>query len=243
MGYGEMKQELYLKEITEIIKHQQKHRNLTKLAYHLEDTIVNELHFGREAARELEELTRNVNWKKKKEEMSKEERKEELSLMRWLQTSNVYFSGCQLQNEEFAEILSSISYVFRASNDNHREIDLWCTYPLINAVENRVVKVYDLMKGGAVKAVLERIQRQTLNEGMANECLQFFKNVSNRLEEEEKDEKEEEERKATKMETFKKLEEEGYEDTIISFHETLKILNRRYYLGLSLKISDYFVNI
>ncbi|KAH7825188.1 uncharacterized protein MONOS_2000 [Monocercomonoides exilis] len=121
--YREMEPKLHLNEIREIIKHHQEHHNLTQLAYQsawlflinrlfcngfLEDIVVNELHFGREAARELEELTKCVNWKKKEEEMSKEEAKEEFSLMRWVETLNIYFGGCQLQNEEFVKILSRI---------------------------------------------------------------------------------------------------------------------------------------
>ncbi|KAH7823195.1 uncharacterized protein MONOS_10243 [Monocercomonoides exilis] len=89
MGLYFLMQEQYLKEITGIIKQQQKHRNLTKLAYQsawefliyrflydnsLEKEIVNELHFGREAAREVKELMKCVNWKKKEEENGKRRR-------------------------------------------------------------------------------------------------------------------------------------------------------------------------
>ncbi|KAH7820362.1 uncharacterized protein MONOS_2267 [Monocercomonoides exilis] len=77
-----IEQELNLNEIKEIIKYHQGHRNLTQLAYqsawlflmdrflyeNVEEVIANELHLAREAARELEELTRCVNWKKKDEE-------------------------------------------------------------------------------------------------------------------------------------------------------------------------------
>ncbi|KAH7832783.1 uncharacterized protein MONOS_14187 [Monocercomonoides exilis] len=92
--FQEMKRELYLNEIREIIEHQQKHRNLTHLAYQsawqffiyrwekdksLEKVIVNELHFVEEAMRELKELMKCVDWKKKEEEMSKDEANEVLS--------------------------------------------------------------------------------------------------------------------------------------------------------------------
>eukprot|EP00770_Monocercomonoides_exilis_P012911 MONOS_12855.1-p1 / transcript=MONOS_12855.1 / gene=MONOS_12855 / organism=Monocercomonoides_exilis_PA203 / gene_product=unspecified product / transcript_product=unspecified product / location=Mono_scaffold00742:29986-31430(-) / protein_length=427 / sequence_SO=supercontig / SO=protein_coding / is_pseudo=false len=241
-SYYFFRQELYLKEITEIIKNHQEHHNLTQLAYHLK-VIVNELHFGREAARELEELTRNMDWKKKEEKMNKEETKEEVILTRWIETSGYYFYRCKLENEENVGLINSIIKVFRAANDNHRGIGLWCTYPLINAVKNRAVKVDALLKGRAIDAVLERMQRPKLDDEITVECLKFFKNVSNRLKEKEKDEKEEEERKATKMEIFEKLEEEGYEDTIASFHKIFDFLHREYSLGTSLKISDYFVNI
>ncbi|KAH7829063.1 uncharacterized protein MONOS_18574 [Monocercomonoides exilis] len=259
MGYCYFRQELYLKEIIEIIKHQQKHRNLTKLAYQsawkffiyiysndyiLKDMIVNELHFGREAARELNELTRNVNWKKKKEEMSKEEAKDEFILMRWLDAINYYNSFCKLWNEECVELIGSVVRVFRAAKDNHSVISNQCIYPLRNATENRVVKVDELLKGGAVEAVLEEMQGRTVDDGMLFNCLQFFTNVSEKLKEKEKDEKEKVKRKAIKRKIFEKMEEEGYEDTITSFYGIFDFLNRNLSLPfneLSFNISGYFV--
>ncbi|KAH7825141.1 uncharacterized protein MONOS_17473 [Monocercomonoides exilis] len=84
IGYDKfIEQKLYLDEIKEIIKYHQKHFNLTRLAYqsawefliklmHIFETskevITNELHLGREAARELEELRKCVDWKREKEE-------------------------------------------------------------------------------------------------------------------------------------------------------------------------------
>ncbi|KAH7829150.1 uncharacterized protein MONOS_17137 [Monocercomonoides exilis] len=241
-GDDPIEQELYLNEIKEIIKYQQKHRNLTHLAYQsawsflfpqlfyddsLEDTIMSELHFGREAARELEELTKCVNWKKKEKEMSKEEAKEELALMRWLETLGFIFFNCQLRNEEITKLIGCIVQVFRAAKDNHKEISDKCIYSLRNSTENRFVKVEDLLKGGAVDAVLEEFHQQTLNKDLEYECFQFFTNVSNRLKEEEKDEKEEAKRKATKMEIFEKLEEEGFEDIVISIHDIFNNRNRQ----------------
>ncbi|KAH7817024.1 uncharacterized protein MONOS_10279 [Monocercomonoides exilis] len=256
--FYDLRQELYLNDTKEIIKYHQEHRNFTKLAYQraweflinrlrydrsFEDMIVNELHFVGEATRELEELAINDDWNRKKGEEGGIKTKKELILLRWLHTIVAYFCYCHLRNEENVVLIDRISYVFRAANDNHRGIGLWYSYPLINAVENRAVKVDALLKGRAIDAVLERMQRPKLDDEITVECLQFLKNVSNRLEEEEKDEKEEEERKATKRKVFEKMEEEGYEDTITSFHETLKIFNRRYYHGLSLKFSDYLVNV
>eukprot|EP00770_Monocercomonoides_exilis_P012905 MONOS_12849.1-p1 / transcript=MONOS_12849.1 / gene=MONOS_12849 / organism=Monocercomonoides_exilis_PA203 / gene_product=unspecified product / transcript_product=unspecified product / location=Mono_scaffold00742:15264-17158(+) / protein_length=299 / sequence_SO=supercontig / SO=protein_coding / is_pseudo=false len=193
MGYCFIERELYLKEIEDIMEYQQKHRNLTRLAYwsvwdflihrlladnSLEEVIVNELHFGREAARELEELTRNVNWNRKKgEEMNKEEANEVL--------------------------------IYRAAKDNCRDISNLCMYPLRYAAKNRDVKVEDLLKGGAIDAILEEIQRQTLNEAIVNDCFQFLVNVSRKLKEKNKDEREEEERKALNRKVFEKMEEEG----------------------------------
>eukprot|EP00770_Monocercomonoides_exilis_P015458 MONOS_15408.1-p1 / transcript=MONOS_15408.1 / gene=MONOS_15408 / organism=Monocercomonoides_exilis_PA203 / gene_product=unspecified product / transcript_product=unspecified product / location=Mono_scaffold01223:9027-10680(-) / protein_length=411 / sequence_SO=supercontig / SO=protein_coding / is_pseudo=false len=233
-----LRQELYLKEITEIIEYQKKHRNLTRLAYwsvwdflihrlladnSLEEVIVNELHFSREAARELEELTRNVNWKKKEEEMNKEEAKEKLTLKRWLETFSIYFLRCKLWNEENAGVINSIVQVYRAAKgDNHRGISDWCTYPLRNASENRVVKINDLLKGRAVEAVLEEIRQPTLDDNAMRNCLYFFLNVSKRLKRKTNNEANEAKRIELKRKIFENMEEEGYEDTITSFQELLK---------------------
>eukprot|EP00770_Monocercomonoides_exilis_P008046 MONOS_8004.1-p1 / transcript=MONOS_8004.1 / gene=MONOS_8004 / organism=Monocercomonoides_exilis_PA203 / gene_product=unspecified product / transcript_product=unspecified product / location=Mono_scaffold00290:36590-37633(-) / protein_length=309 / sequence_SO=supercontig / SO=protein_coding / is_pseudo=false len=237
------RQELYLNEIKENILYHQEHHNLTQLAYHLK-VIVNELHFGREAARELEELTRNMDWKKKEgEEMNKEEAKEEFALIRWLKTCEMYFLNCRLWNEENPGLINSIVHLYRAAKGNNGVICNLCIYSLRNAAEKRVVRVEDLLKGGAIDVFLEEMQRPKLNDNIAYECFQFFMNVSSRLKEKEDDEKEEEERKATKMETFEKLEEEGYEDTITSFYGIFELLKNKYYGDLSLSISDYLVNI
>ncbi|KAH7817055.1 uncharacterized protein MONOS_13825 [Monocercomonoides exilis] len=258
IGYCNLKQELYLKEITEIIQYHQSRHNLTRFAYqcawrfliyrfikdrNLEDTVSNELHFGREATGELEELTKCVNWKKKEEEMSKEEANEVLIIKRWIETFSICLRYCSLQNEEYVVLFSSISYVYLAAKDDYSIISYRCISSLRNAAKNKDVKVEDLLKGGAVEAVLEEMQRPIIEEEMTSDCFEFFKNVSIKLKEKEDNKMEEEERKTTKRKIFDKMEEEGYEDTIITFHETLKILNRRYYYELSLKISDYLVNI
>eukprot|EP00770_Monocercomonoides_exilis_P001753 MONOS_1742.1-p1 / transcript=MONOS_1742.1 / gene=MONOS_1742 / organism=Monocercomonoides_exilis_PA203 / gene_product=unspecified product / transcript_product=unspecified product / location=Mono_scaffold00032:108702-109626(+) / protein_length=267 / sequence_SO=supercontig / SO=protein_coding / is_pseudo=false len=119
LGFYFIERELYLNEITEIIKHQQKHRNLTKLAYqsaweflikrfiedrNLEVMIANELHFAREARRELEELMRCIDWKRKGEN----EAKEVLVIWRWLFVIDNYLTWCALWNEELVGFLGSI---------------------------------------------------------------------------------------------------------------------------------------
>ncbi|KAH7815024.1 uncharacterized protein MONOS_6099 [Monocercomonoides exilis] len=81
--------------MTVIMKYHQEHLNLTRLTYQsswkflvarleydksLGDAIINALHFTREAARELEELSKYVDWKREKEE------EKVLALMEWLNT-------------------------------------------------------------------------------------------------------------------------------------------------------------
>ncbi|KAH7820055.1 uncharacterized protein MONOS_5456 [Monocercomonoides exilis] len=94
MRFFGMKNEVYLKGIKEIIQHHQEHRNLTQLAYqsaweclvgrvHTIGTsnraVVDELHFAREAARELEELRkRGIGRETKKKGKKEAKRKKRL---------------------------------------------------------------------------------------------------------------------------------------------------------------------
>ncbi|KAH7818422.1 uncharacterized protein MONOS_8793 [Monocercomonoides exilis] len=100
-GYCKLDKELFLDEIKEIIEYHQEHHNLTRIAYQsaweflikriifensLEEIIVNELHFAREAAKELEELSKCVDGKRKEGWKGGKETKEELLLMKWIET-------------------------------------------------------------------------------------------------------------------------------------------------------------
>eukprot|EP00770_Monocercomonoides_exilis_P012550 MONOS_12493.1-p1 / transcript=MONOS_12493.1 / gene=MONOS_12493 / organism=Monocercomonoides_exilis_PA203 / gene_product=unspecified product / transcript_product=unspecified product / location=Mono_scaffold00695:7683-8740(-) / protein_length=333 / sequence_SO=supercontig / SO=protein_coding / is_pseudo=false len=250
--------DLFLNEMKEIIQYHEKRHNLTRLAYQSAwwfliilsfndqktiEVIVDEMNFEREAARELDELMQSVDWKKKEEEEIKGKGKnEELVLKRWLQMFDNFFVTCRKWNEECSGIVESIVQVLRAANDYRREIYKTCIYLLRTSAEKRVVKVDALLKSGAIDAVLEEIQQPTVDDEIKYEILQFFDAISRRLKEEEKDEKKDAKRKATKKEIFEKMEEEGYEDVIISFHGIFDFLNKKYHFGLSLNISDYFVN-
>ncbi|KAH7814980.1 uncharacterized protein MONOS_9237 [Monocercomonoides exilis] len=251
--------DLFLNEMKEIIQYHEKRHNLTRLAYQSAwwfliilsfkdqktiEVIVDELHFEREAARELDELMQSVDWKKKEEEEIKGKGKnEELVLKRWLQMFDNFFVTCRKWNEECSGIVESIVQVLRAANDYRREIYKTCIYLLRTSAEKRVVKVDALLKSGAIDAVLEEIQQPTVDDEIKYEILQFFDAISRRLKEEEKDEKKDAKRKVTKMEMFDKLEEVGYEDVIISFHGTIDFLSKKYHFRLSLNVSDCFVNI
>ncbi|KAH7819800.1 uncharacterized protein MONOS_13473 [Monocercomonoides exilis] len=253
----EMNKELHMNEIKEIIKYHQEHHNLTQLAYQyaweflinrlfcdtsLEDVVVNELHFAREAARELEELTRCVDWKRKKEERRKET-KEELAMTRWLNLLYRNFCYRPLMNKEYSGIIRSIALLFRASRDNYSKFGYSCIVIFEAMANSRGVKIEDMLKGGAIDAFLEEMHRPTLNDKMVYNCLEFFMNVSQRLKEKKKDEMEEAKRKAFKKEISEKMEEVGSEEIIASFHKRLDFLNRNFCHGLLLNISDYFVNV
>ncbi|KAH7819319.1 uncharacterized protein MONOS_9721 [Monocercomonoides exilis] len=170
--YHYVEQELYLNKITEIIQYHQEHRNLTRVAYQsawqflmnkfywdksLEEVIANELHFTREAARELEELMKCVDWKKNEDKLKEMEEKNLLE--RWLETVNIYFGKCQLRNEERAVLIESIVQVYRVAKDNHREICEECIRLLKTVSYNTTVEIEDLLKSGAVNIALGEIVR------------------------------------------------------------------------------------
>ncbi|KAH7817389.1 uncharacterized protein MONOS_18143 [Monocercomonoides exilis] len=232
-----LKRKLFVNEMSEIIQYHQSHRNLTQLAYqsawefmmdrfndndNLKDAIADKLHFVSEAARELDELKKRVDWKRKKEENEKrrKESKEELILLRWLRTLKSFFFFFQLRNEEFVRIISSIVQVFQAAKDHHREIEELCVCIFEVVVRKRAVKTDDLLKSGTVDAVFEELHRPPLNDEIILNCLGFFLNLSKRLNEIADDEMEEAKRKEVKMELFEKMEENGSEDLIIGLCES-----------------------
>ncbi|KAH7818421.1 uncharacterized protein MONOS_8792 [Monocercomonoides exilis] len=258
--YDIIERDLFLDKIKEIFQYHQEYHNLTHVAYQsawkflidrfftdkvLERIIVNELHFAREAARELEELANGVDWKREKEERGKEgkETEEEQVLLRWLQKLKPYFIKCELWNEEFLELLSSVVRVYRASRDNSREISEQCISVIEAAAGNRDMKIDGLLKSGAVNVVLEELQQPTLNDKMTFDSLSFFVAIPLRMKGKKRDEMEEAKRKETKKKVFEKLEEEGYEDEIICYYEMFDFLNEENDDDvLSWDVSDYFVN-
>ncbi|KAH7818833.1 uncharacterized protein MONOS_17983 [Monocercomonoides exilis] len=152
--YFKIEQELYMNEIKAIIEHYHERHNLTQLAYQsawrflikrfyndesLEDIIVNDLHFAREARRELEDLSKSVNWKRK-EERGKEV-KEALVIWRWLDAIYEFLYSNTLWNEELAKLIASLVQMIRASRDNHKDICNGCFDILRNTAINRNVEI------------------------------------------------------------------------------------------------------
>ncbi|KAH7817432.1 uncharacterized protein MONOS_8845 [Monocercomonoides exilis] len=254
-----IEQKLYLKEIKEIIEYHQEHHNLTQLAYQsawqfliyrfiedksLEGMIVNELHFVEEARRKLEELTRFIDRKKEKEEDKKgKDTKEELIILRWIQTLNRYFLDCTMWNEDFIEHLYGIVQLFRAAKDNHREIGNEYLETLRFASINRYMTIDGLLKSGAINLFLEEMKQSTLDDDITWSCLHFYLNISERLKEKKKNEMEEAERKVLKRKIFERMEEDGFEDEIASLYGFMSFQNEKHLEGFSLNISDYFVNV
>ncbi|KAH7815756.1 uncharacterized protein MONOS_3739 [Monocercomonoides exilis] len=260
-GYHIIEKELCLNEIKEIVQYHQEHHNLTRLAYQsawqflmyefeyeedLEGVIVNELHFIKEASTEMEELSNSVDLKRKEEgkgERKVKEMKEELILKRWLKILEVFFSCCKLWSEEYVELIGSIVQMFRASRDNYPYTNRLCLYSLGKVSENRNVKIDHLMNIGAIDLFLEEILQPTLNDIVAYESFSFFINVSKKLKENTDDEKEKGKRKEVEMKLFEKMEEEGYEEIITNFYETIDFLNEKHHDYISLDIFDFFADV
>ncbi|KAH7818939.1 uncharacterized protein MONOS_15480 [Monocercomonoides exilis] len=229
----EMKRELYLKEIKEIIEYHQEHRNLTRLAYQtvwkflmsrffnddsLEEVIADELHFAREAAKELKELGNSVDWKRKEERRKETKVKEVSVIKRWLDVISEFTFSCTLRNGELEGLFCSLVQVFKASRDNYPDAFRRCINSLRNASENKDVKIDDLLKSGTVGLYMEEMKQSTLEDGIISDCLHFFMSIPERLKEKTNEESEEVKRKEMKREILEKMEEEGYEDIIASLY-------------------------
>ncbi|KAH7815092.1 uncharacterized protein MONOS_18347 [Monocercomonoides exilis] len=256
--YYFFRQELFLNEIKEIIQHHQEHRNLTQLAYqsawtflmnrlyyanNLESLIVNELHFGREAARELDELAKSVSRKIKEEDEIEKEGKEVFIIREWFCTINYFLSSCKLWNAEFVKLIGSIVRVFLFSKDNHRRISIQCVYLVSDLAKNRNIGIEALMDEGAIDLFSEEMNQSTLKVDTIGKCLFFFMNASERLKEKTDGEAEEAKRKTTKRKVFEKLEKEGFEDIITSLYGEISLINENVIDTLSINVYDYFVNI
>eukprot|EP00770_Monocercomonoides_exilis_P013179 MONOS_13124.1-p1 / transcript=MONOS_13124.1 / gene=MONOS_13124 / organism=Monocercomonoides_exilis_PA203 / gene_product=unspecified product / transcript_product=unspecified product / location=Mono_scaffold00781:648-1724(-) / protein_length=320 / sequence_SO=supercontig / SO=protein_coding / is_pseudo=false len=131
-SFQEIKKDIYLNEITEIIKHHQENHNLTKLAYQsawqflvnrlrneegLKEIIVYELHFAREAAKELEDASSHVDWKKKKAKGI--EKLKILIISRWVDAITTYFSLKKSIEDEDVSLIVCLVRMSRASKENY----------------------------------------------------------------------------------------------------------------------------
>ncbi|KAH7828259.1 uncharacterized protein MONOS_8119 [Monocercomonoides exilis] len=251
------KTELYVNSIEKIIKHHQEYCNLTRLAYQstwkflinqffcirrLEDVIVNELHFAREARRELKELSNCVNWKRKEEEEGKTriEAKEIMIIKRWLDELEAYFRSCKLWNEEFVGLLGSIVEIFREARDNHKVVSCNCIESLESITENRDVNVCCLLESGAVDVVMEELVQLNIENLRISYCLGFCSSICGRLNINKGKKKDIAEQKELKKKLFEKMEEQGYEDLIFVLCNCIVVKRTRNYFLIT-NFKDYFI--
>ncbi|KAH7829707.1 uncharacterized protein MONOS_4074 [Monocercomonoides exilis] len=251
-----LKEKLYLSEIKEIIQYHQEQRNLTRLAYQsawqflmyrfLSDelfkrVIENELHFGREVIRELEELNALVDWKRKDKE---EKTKEEILIKRWLKV--LYKCRCyfyMMLKEEFVKLLELVTRLYWETKDCDYSMRKLCITLLKFLTDENITSDSVVSESGVVDIALGELQEPTLDHGIIEICLRILSILSVRLNKWTDKELAKAEWKKIQIGMFEKMEEEGYEDYITSFHETLSLLSTRIWLRIYEKSFDYYINI
>eukprot|EP00770_Monocercomonoides_exilis_P011847 MONOS_11789.1-p1 / transcript=MONOS_11789.1 / gene=MONOS_11789 / organism=Monocercomonoides_exilis_PA203 / gene_product=unspecified product / transcript_product=unspecified product / location=Mono_scaffold00611:21605-22645(+) / protein_length=321 / sequence_SO=supercontig / SO=protein_coding / is_pseudo=false len=235
IGYGDTSKEPYLSEIKEIILYHQEHRNLTRLAYQsawsflfnrlfmqneIEDVVGNELHYVREVSGELDEIRKWVEQKneEKEEEMKRKDEKMRRIAEVWLRSICSFFSRCKVADEVAIGMVADVTRLCRTSRENERMIFSACLNIFKTMLILKCVKIEALLKGGASKLAVEVLQQSTLTNLNTNICFKFCLVVSERLEKKMNNEMEAKEMKRVKMEFDEEMEEEGYEDTILSLN-------------------------
>eukprot|EP00770_Monocercomonoides_exilis_P004676 MONOS_4654.1-p1 / transcript=MONOS_4654.1 / gene=MONOS_4654 / organism=Monocercomonoides_exilis_PA203 / gene_product=unspecified product / transcript_product=unspecified product / location=Mono_scaffold00126:38810-40123(+) / protein_length=375 / sequence_SO=supercontig / SO=protein_coding / is_pseudo=false len=251
-----VREEIYINKIKMIIKFHQKQHILTRLAYQsvwmflifrigsntiLEKEIANGLHFIREAAKELEELTNCVNWKREKEAVEDgKETKEELIILRWLETLNFCYFACELWSKDYSRLIFSLVHLYRAAKEYSREIRDHCIARIRGAAISRPVEFEDLLNGGAVDLILEEFIQPNADCTQFEQIIMFFGDLSSGLKGKMKNNYDEAKRKDAKRKIFEKMEVEGYEDCITGFRN--HIVKDKYGFHFLIKnIEDYFI--
>ncbi|KAH7823200.1 uncharacterized protein MONOS_18626 [Monocercomonoides exilis] len=276
------KKELCIKEMENIIKYHQWHRNLTQLAYEyawnflisrlkykrsLNIVITKELHFIKEATKEMKELERNANWRISEGRKYVEEEKEAQLLVSWCYMCFIYFCETKIWEKETFQLISYVVRLCKEAKDIKRWLYEDCVRYL-NCIVCDCPNIYvaDLLECGAVDYVLEALKQMSLNRSTIHLRLQFFSILSKRLSTKIDERYNEltyedikyvivyawnwlcgkqnelrgnEKREMVKRKIFEKLEEEGYEDIVFSFWSNMKIMNQ--HSNFHLNFSDFFV--
>eukprot|EP00770_Monocercomonoides_exilis_P005496 MONOS_5468.1-p1 / transcript=MONOS_5468.1 / gene=MONOS_5468 / organism=Monocercomonoides_exilis_PA203 / gene_product=unspecified product / transcript_product=unspecified product / location=Mono_scaffold00159:48287-52104(-) / protein_length=966 / sequence_SO=supercontig / SO=protein_coding / is_pseudo=false len=186
--HQEINKKLYQNCAIEIIKYHQEHHNLTRLAYQsiwqfytnrqhkereLEEIIVNELHFFREASREMEELAKCVDWGKTEKELEKT--KEVQIILKWIQMIKRLTWNSRTWKDEFSELICCNVCLSRAARENESEIFEECSSLLLDITRTKNVDIDCLLKKGVIDLFLEEFLRPTLNKGVAYQIFSFKK--------------------------------------------------------------------
>ncbi|KAH7818420.1 uncharacterized protein MONOS_8791 [Monocercomonoides exilis] len=255
-----VKQEDHLTEVVKIIVYHEEHHNLTKLAFQsawrlmifnlpndvgLQFIVVNMMNFAGVAKRELEELAKSLEWKRKEEgkEKSGAESGAAQLMIRWFVVIDTFFVSCSLFDKEYSELIRFIVELYRAVRENEREILDRCNFVLFLVSHKLNIGIDTLMECGVLDVISEELRQLNLEDKVIRDCLSIYLHITRRLSSKCEDETEEEKRKIIKKKMAEKIEEEGLEDIITSLHETFDYYNREYDAYLSLNISEYFVNL
>ncbi|KAH7819212.1 uncharacterized protein MONOS_18663 [Monocercomonoides exilis] len=254
--YVKERKDQHLNEIKEVIKFHQVHRNLTRLAYQsawkllinrlnedksLEDMIVNELHFAREAKGELIELEMTMNLIKQNgdDEKGKEGKRDICNLIsEWLDSIYWYFYSAKIKTEENVKLLDCIISLCKKSMNLGNGLSENSYYYVGDIMETDGVSVDDVLKSDAIKYFMNETQQSTLVDDVISPCMRFFKLISKWLNKGRKNEIREDfieeisgeieisEWKWLKKKVIETLEEEGYEDILMSFSGSIVLRSR-----------------
>eukprot|EP00770_Monocercomonoides_exilis_P004814 MONOS_4791.1-p1 / transcript=MONOS_4791.1 / gene=MONOS_4791 / organism=Monocercomonoides_exilis_PA203 / gene_product=unspecified product / transcript_product=unspecified product / location=Mono_scaffold00132:63791-65288(+) / protein_length=481 / sequence_SO=supercontig / SO=protein_coding / is_pseudo=false len=229
-----IEKELYMKDITELIKYHQEHHNLTHLAYQsawefliwqtnedekMAHFVENELNFLREAIRELEELEERENWMKRGKFLK--EVTDEITLTRWLDTLGYYFFFYEWKEIKSPNFFECIVRILRKVKKYHRKVFKRCVY-VISRIANPVSSdISYLLRSGIIRIIMEEMQQPTVRRDYLEWCLKYIISLVKSVDEPSNDANEREKRKMQKHQILDILEEEGYENEIISVYESM----------------------
>ncbi|KAH7819195.1 uncharacterized protein MONOS_17966 [Monocercomonoides exilis] len=173
----------YLNEITNIIKYHQEHNNLTRLAYQsawgflinrffcereIEEVILNEIHFMREATQELENLEHLVDWAVK--EKNEREWKNVLIIKRWMKTLHIFYKVNNGRLEENPGLFRCISRISKEVNGFQSDIVLKNVIVMKDMATMGKMNIDDFLRAGAVDFIASGIDQLELeNENSGND--------------------------------------------------------------------------
>ncbi|KAH7819150.1 uncharacterized protein MONOS_3282 [Monocercomonoides exilis] len=184
----------YLNEITNIIKYHQEHNNLTRLAYQsawgffinrffcereIEEVILNEIHFMREATQELENLEHLVDWAVK--EKNEREWKNVLIIKRWMKTLHIFYKVNNGRLEENPGLFRCISRISKEVNGFQSDIVLKNIIVMKDMATMGKMNIDDFLRAGAVDFIASGIDQLALKSDVFKFCLFLFSEYKKKL--------------------------------------------------------------
>ncbi|KAH7825641.1 uncharacterized protein MONOS_17416 [Monocercomonoides exilis] len=230
--YATVEKGLFLNEMIEIIQYHGEHRNLTHVAYHsawnfllerlnldrkFKEAVANELNIASEIARELEVLTKEVDWKKKEEERSREEAFKVRLIFKWIEEARDYLSLCDFWKED-QELVHSLIGICKVAGENEPRLFNISFVPLTQIAHTFYLRIDGLLNGGAFDYIMEELFQWTLKRDAIENCLEVVCELFSSLKRMRYDIRLEVKREMIKRKLYDWLEEEGYEDAITSYH-------------------------
>ncbi|KAH7824606.1 uncharacterized protein MONOS_17494 [Monocercomonoides exilis] len=239
------------KHLKLIIKNHQQCNNLTHYAYQLawncflkrlrdkrkiEAEIANDLHFVEEMTRELGELLQCVDWREK--DMKLYEMKEVSIILNWINSYESLFDWKLPEEEVTVGLVERFFELYREAKDNHRKIAIACVEILQKMIDKETVNIGVMMRLRIEDIIIGEIRQHILDDMHTVNCAKMNLTVSERLKVNFKKKNANTFLKMLYTKYIEKLEEEGYEDAIISLQG---MLHQKKFRNLSKNPCDYFV--